>query len=720
MTDKKSIWDEAPSKKKPRGRSHPCLIVLGVAGALVLVLIGIGALSAILSNGESTDFAQPTEFDRYEEPLYGYRISFPSDWRMTRAYFADGFRDTHRVSVQFKADTSDYEVSVIIHKFLPFYELSCKSNVWVNVAGVQACKTEGDVDAIPQWNIDREYFTSYRFVHDDIQYSIGASSTRKSNLDRYFKTASQMLDSFTLAQRVPYEQEGTVAPLPTVPPSTQNPPAEQPSDAMRLSILPSQYEAAGFKTYTSTSSGASISYPPDWVFDSRNARFNPPEHPVHNARFSNDWYLKAYLWFREGRPSIDTCDGDRVEFAGVEACLRTVGFGNDGAFAARYIKRTTITLTHRGVTYELEYEVDGAGAGTVPLTQRRVIAAYEFYEEQVRAILSSFSLPSTTRYETSDDFVTYKDPQSGAQIKHPPDWDTRTYVADNTAGLPATTGPITNIVFTPRGGEFNTEVRLEIFTHAGHDTNRYSEDCTYRRSCVWNGVMHSGLLLNGVFYYLRYSSEDNFSRFRTTAQLIFDSLRTAPDGYMPPANISEAATIASGAGREFGTGLQVIYEAVEPGTYRSSPDDTLSDDLNTSCRWRRMSPFGSPHHPQYVGHIGGNIVAVGTEIITIEPYDGAIWSSAGCGIWRSVELTYPEQPGASFSDGAYVVDRHIESGTYENEPNYNRSCTTAVLDDFSWQRRAVWTNTRSGEVEVPSTAAGFISKDCGTWTRVDK
>ena len=157
----------------------------------------------------------PADFSVYEEPLYGYHISHPSDWGMSRLYFPELFRDTHRVSVEFTAPDSDYKVQIVIHKFIPFYALECKYDIWTQVAGIRACKTSNYSSGITS--------TEYRFNHGGIQYSIGVSSSQQSEFSRFTNIAMSMLGSFELATRTPYTTASAPGATDTAPSTTDTP-----------------------------------------------------------------------------------------------------------------------------------------------------------------------------------------------------------------------------------------------------------------------------------------------------------------------------------------------------------------------------------------------------------------------------------------------------------------------------------------------------------------
>ena len=155
----------------------------------------------------------------------------------------------------------------------------------------------------------------------------------------------------------------------------------------------------------------------------------------------------------------------------------------------------------------------------------------------------------------------------------------------------------------------------------------------------------------------------------------------------------------------FGNGTHIVGTDIKAGTYRSQG--------NRPCYWARLSGFG--------GQLD-DVIANGNnspEIVTISASDAAFQTS-GCGQWVAVENTYPATPAISFSDGTYVVGKHIAPGTYRADGNPDDLCYWARLSNFSHAGiGGVITNGNSPTiVQISSSDKGFTTFGCGNWTKI--
>lgn len=182
-----------------------------------------------------------------------------------------------------------------------------------------------------------------------------------------------------------------------------------------------------------------------------------------------------------------------------------------------------------------------------------------------------------------------------------------------------------------------------------------------------------------------------------------ESETTDPD----PDTDSETGTAAgSGSGEGFGDGTHLVGEDIEPGTYRSTAEETF-------CYWARVSDLTGEEEDILASALNT------PDIVSIDP-DDVGFETHGCGEWLPVEDTFPDEPAASFEDGTFVVGEHIEPGTYTPDGD-NQFCYWARLanfgHDFADDADGVIENGIGPRtVEIESDDAGFSSFGCGTWT----
>ncbi len=166
----------------------------------------------------------------------------------------------------------------------------------------------------------------------------------------------------------------------------------------------------------------------------------------------------------------------------------------------------------------------------------------------------------------------------------------------------------------------------------------------------------------------------------------------------------------------FSGGSYVVGVHIEPGTYYSVPR------RGGGCRWRRVSGFSGD---------SDETIAEGESddrwIVTIEA-DDVGFVTHGCGLWRNIEIALKIGPYSDFEDGVRRVGADIVAGTYASnvsiEPFIDGypvpKCKWWKVTGFSHDQREV---TASGggrgriEVTLTESDVGFVSTDCGHWTR---
>jgi hypothetical protein len=166
----------------------------------------------------------------------------------------------------------------------------------------------------------------------------------------------------------------------------------------------------------------------------------------------------------------------------------------------------------------------------------------------------------------------------------------------------------------------------------------------------------------------------------------------------------EKATEDSNA--SFGDGTHRVGEDIQPGTYRTR-------EGSSGCYYARLSGFGGGAE-----EILSNEVTDAPSIVTIEPTDAG-FQSRRCGTWTQ-DLSPITTSTTSFEDGTYFVGTDIEPGTYRSSGS--SGCYYARLAGFSGGFENLIANEVTDTpsiVTIESTDAGFQSKKCGTWTRVE-
>jgi hypothetical protein len=156
----------------------------------------------------------------------------------------------------------------------------------------------------------------------------------------------------------------------------------------------------------------------------------------------------------------------------------------------------------------------------------------------------------------------------------------------------------------------------------------------------------------------------------------------------------------------FGDGTYQVGADIPPGTYRTRAG-------SPNCYWERLRNFS--------GGMNGVLANGGTSapgIVTIEPTDVG-FHSEGCETWTK-DLSAITTSKTSFGAGAYIVGTDMEPGTYRNSGG--RNCYWERLRGFNGGMNAIIANGGSNNpsiVTIAPTDAGFQSKGCGTWTKLE-
>ena len=161
-------------------------------------------------------------------------------------------------------------------------------------------------------------------------------------------------------------------------------------------------------------------------------------------------------------------------------------------------------------------------------------------------------------------------------------------------------------------------------------------------------------------------------------------------------------------------GMYVVGVEVEPGTYRGSGTGR--------CQWERLSGFGGTDG-ETIG-CGGR--GDSSHIVEIAPTDAGFWARKGCGRWvrdGGSAIT----PGTPFAGGTWRVGEEIAPGRYR-APSLGGpggSCWWARLggfrgtdEEYLGRYEAGWNTHSSAIIDITASDAGFVSEECGIWTRI--
>lgn len=155
----------------------------------------------------------------------------------------------------------------------------------------------------------------------------------------------------------------------------------------------------------------------------------------------------------------------------------------------------------------------------------------------------------------------------------------------------------------------------------------------------------------------------------------------------------------------FGNGTHQVGTTLPAGTYRTRTDVA-------GCYWARLSGFSGQ-----TSDILANNLSDYHQVVTIEPGDAG-FESDGCGTWTNNLSALTSSPTAPFGNGTWIVNTDIAPGTWSAPGGSN--CYWERLSEFSGSLNSIVANdvdAVSPTVTIGPTDAGFVSEDCGTWTK---
>lgn len=154
----------------------------------------------------------------------------------------------------------------------------------------------------------------------------------------------------------------------------------------------------------------------------------------------------------------------------------------------------------------------------------------------------------------------------------------------------------------------------------------------------------------------------------------------------------------------FQDGEFLVGKDIKPGVYRSEPSDY--------CYWERRGLGDDGHWVVLESGI------YAPAIVEIKDTDYEFYSEDCIG-WKPVEKTYSDKPLTNFSDGMYVVGKHIKPGLYKASDGSSSSCYWERLSGFSGSLDDIIDNRNSvGTVNISPSDKGFLTHGCGTWKLV--
>jgi hypothetical protein len=162
----------------------------------------------------------------------------------------------------------------------------------------------------------------------------------------------------------------------------------------------------------------------------------------------------------------------------------------------------------------------------------------------------------------------------------------------------------------------------------------------------------------------------------------------------------------------FSDGTFQVGTDIQPGTYRTR-------EGSSGCYYERLSGFSGEFDDILTN---GNTDA--PAIITIKPSDVG-FTSQGCGTWTK-DLSAITESKTSFGEGTYIVGTDIDPGNYRN--NGTGACYYERLSEFSGNLDGIIANGNtdasttvdaSTVVTIEPADAGFLSNDCGMWTKLE-
>ncbi len=158
-----------------------------------------------------------------------------------------------------------------------------------------------------------------------------------------------------------------------------------------------------------------------------------------------------------------------------------------------------------------------------------------------------------------------------------------------------------------------------------------------------------------------------------------------------------------------GGGTKVIGRDIGSGMFRSN------NPLSANCYWERLRGLGGTQ-AEVIAKDGGP----GPAVVVIAGNDRG-FGSTGCATWTKVAGDpITTNKTAPFGAGSFIVGTDIAGGTWRSDA-VGSECYWARVRAFSGLLDDILNNyfgTSPVTVTISGTDAGFLSRRCGTWTKI--
>jgi hypothetical protein len=158
---------------------------------------------------------------------------------------------------------------------------------------------------------------------------------------------------------------------------------------------------------------------------------------------------------------------------------------------------------------------------------------------------------------------------------------------------------------------------------------------------------------------------------------------------------------------------------VQPGTYRVTslgpvlPGTYRAERATPNCYWERRGAFSGLE-----GAVLGTRTSDDRQVVTIKPGD-TTFRTSGCAPFVNDVASITQSLTGDFGDGSWIVGVDVGPGLW-TAPG-GSECIWERVGDFSGDPSALKA-TDSGVdnpvVEIQGGDGGFITSDCGTWSKV--
>lgn len=181
---------------------------------------------------------------------------------------------------------------------------------------------------------------------------------------------------------------------------------------------------------------------------------------------------------------------------------------------------------------------------------------------------------------------------------------------------------------------------------------------------------------------------------------------TQKEAQKKPVSKQKEEKAAADPNPHFGDGTHQVGTDIEPGTYRTR-------EGSSGCYYARLSSFQGG-----LEEILSNDNTDAPAIVTVEPTDAG-FQSRRCGTWTQ-DLSPITTSTTSFEDGTYFVGSDFEPGIYRSSGS--SGCYHARLAGFGGGLEGIISNENTDApsiVTIEPTDAGFLSRRCGSWTKIE-